>query len=228
MPLAKETKTMFITKQRNGLISPMSKLKKISNISEQEKQEYQKNTTIINWKHPEIIKLAKELFKNCTSEHDFILKSFEYVRDQIKHSWDYKENPVTCIASEVLEFKTGYCYAKSHLLAALLRTQKISTGFCYQRLSLNDNGAPYSLHGLNAVYLSGFGWYRIDARGNKQGVNAQFSPPNEHLAFTPIDKYEKDLPEIWSDPLPVVIDALIKYKNIKDLHANLPDIQLIT
>lgn len=33
---------MFITKQRNGLISPMSTLEKNLNISEQEKQEYLK------------------------------------------------------------------------------------------------------------------------------------------------------------------------------------------
>jgi len=206
----------------------MSKLEKIANISEREKQKYLKNNDIINWQHPEIITCSKEILKNCNSEHVFAMKAFEYVRDKIKHSWDYQKNPVTCVASEVLEFKTGYCYAKSHLLVALLRTQEIPTGFCYQRLSLNDNGAPYCLHGLNAVYLSEFGWYRIDARGNKKGVNAQFLPPNEYLAFTPIDKFEKNLPEIWSDPLPVVIDALRKYKTIKDLYVHLPDIQLVT
>jgi hypothetical protein len=26
-------------------------------------------------------------------------------------------------------------------------------------------------------FLKNHGWYRIDARGNKEGVNAQFSPP---------------------------------------------------
>jgi transglutaminase-like putative cysteine protease len=36
---------------------------------------------------------------------------------------------------------------------------------------------PFCLHGLNAVYLEDFGWYRIDARGNKTGVAAQFTPP---------------------------------------------------
>jgi len=113
-------------------------------------------------------------------------------------------------------------------LAALLRAQEIPTGFCYQRLSVNDNGAPYSLHGLNAVYLKEFGWYRIDARGNKKDVNAQFLPPRECLAFTPIDKLEKDLPEIWYEPLPVVVEALKKNKNTKQLHENLPDIQIVT
>jgi transglutaminase-like putative cysteine protease len=91
-------------------------------------------------------------------------------------------NPVTCRASEVLQHKTGYCFAKSHLLAALLRANQIPVGFCYQRLSIDDNGAPYSLHGFNAVYFPEVGWYRVDARGNKEGVTAQFTPPQEQLA----------------------------------------------
>ena len=37
--------------------------------------------------------------------------------------------------------------------------------------------SPYSLHGLNAVHLPDFGWYRIDARGNRTGIHAQFDPP---------------------------------------------------
>ncbi|MFW8602451.1 transglutaminase-like domain-containing protein [Desulfobacterota bacterium M19] len=193
-----------------------------------EKQKYLENTNIINWQHPTIIECSKKIFSECNSEQGYISQAFEYVRDKIKHSWDFQKNPVTCTASEVLEFKTGYCYAKSHLLAALLRARNIPAGFCYQRLSFNDNGAPYCLHGLNAVYLPQYGWYRIDARGNKKGVNAQFSPPNECLAFTPVDKLERDLPEIWSAPLPVVVEALEQYKNIKELHENLPDIQVVT
>jgi hypothetical protein len=41
----------------------------------------------------------------------------------------------------------------------------------------------FCLHGLNAIYLKNFGWYRVDARGDKEGVNAQFNPPYEKLAF---------------------------------------------
>nr|WP_320193052.1 transglutaminase family protein [uncultured Desulfobacter sp.] len=67
----------------------------------------------------------------------------------------------------VLKYKTGYCYAKSHLLAALLRACNIPAGLCYQRLTIANNKAPFCLHGLNAVYLQRHGWYRIDSRGNK-------------------------------------------------------------
>lgn len=129
-------------------------------------------------------------------------------------------------SSDVLRFKTGYCYAKSHLLAALLRANGIAAGLCYQRLSLHGSGAPFCLLGLNAVWLKDFGWYRIDARGNKPGVDAQFQPPHEALAFGTNAPGERDLPEIWAEPLPVIVDALERYDSVDQVLANLPDVEL--
>lgn len=122
---------------------------------------------------------------------------------------------------------TGYCYAKSHLLAALLRANGIPAGLCYQRLSLPGHGAPYCLHGLNAVYLRELGWYRLDARGNKPGIAAQFTPPIEALAFSAREALERDLPEVWDHPLPVVLACLTKYDTYDQVLANLPDIELL-
>lgn len=170
---------------------------------------------------------ASRIATQAGSELDLVRQCFEFVRDEIRHSSDFKLNPVTCKASDVLLHRTGYCYAKSHLLAALLRANGIPTGLCYQRLSVGDGGAPYCLHGLNAVYLSDFGWYRIDARGNKPGVNAQFHPPTEALAFPIREPQERDLPEIWAEPLSVVTQALERYDTYDQVLANLPDIELI-
>ena len=122
----------------------------------------------------------------------------------------------------------GYCYAKSLLLTALLRANGIAAGLCYQRLTIRDNKPPFCLHGLNAVYLSGIGWYRMDARGNKAGVEAEFCPPMEKLAFPIISKGEMDLPEIWPEPLDVVIKVLEKNLTYLDVANNLPDITLFT
>lgn len=177
--------------------------------------------------HPDIIQRAAELVRNCNSEEACVKACFEFVRDDIKHSWDYKLNPVTCKASDVLKHRTGYCYAKSHLLAALLRSLDIPAGLCYQRLSVGEEGEPYCLHGLNAVYLQRYGWYRIDARGNKANVNAQFEPPLEQLAFPIKDANERDLPEIWSEPLPVIVNTLTRYSTVEEVASNLPDIELI-
>lgn len=185
------------------------------------------STDYINWQHPAVYAKAHELAAGTTDHTEITRRCFEFVRDEIRHSWDYRQNPVTCAASDVLTHATGYCYAKSHLLAALLRANGIPAGLCYQRLSLNDNGAPYCLHGLNAVWLPEFGWYRIDARGNKPGVDAQFCPPVEQLAFPTNDKLEADLPEIWPEPLPVVVKALTGYATVEDVFDNLPDVELL-
>ena len=190
-------------------------------------QQYLQSSLYIDWHHAEVETLAISLAQGAESEEAIVKKCFEWVRDNIKHSKDYQLNPITCKASDVLKYGTGYCYAKSHLLAALLRANQIPAGLCYQRLSVNDDGAPYCLHGLNAVFLKNYGWYRLDPRGNKSGVDAQFMPPVEKLAFPVRLAEEAGLPEIWASPLPEVISVLETYDTYQSVHDNLPDIALI-
>lgn len=189
-------------------------------------QVYLQTSVVLDWQSRTIVDLAHHLASQQSSDAAVAKNCFEWVRDNIKHSWDFKLDPVTCTASEVLQHKTGYCFAKSHLLAALLRANGIPAGLCYQRLSVEGNGAPYCLHGLNAVYLQEFGWYRIDARGNKENVDAQFNPPLERLAFKTTDKLEKDFAEIWPEPLPVILDTLQNNSSYRDVYLNLPDCDL--
>ncbi|MBT9314809.1 transglutaminase-like domain-containing protein [Leptothoe spongobia] len=187
---------------------------------------YLQTTDIIDWQHPAILDLAKTLAANHEGSTEIAKACFRWVRDEIYHSFDYQLNPITCQASDVLQSRTGYCYAKSHLLAALLRANGIPAGFCYQRLSINDQGAPYCLHGLSAVYLPEIGWYRMDARGNRQGVDARFRPPQEQLAFQLKLTEEVDFPAILSEPLALVIKALHTYQTWDNLLKNLPDVSL--
>ncbi len=112
-------------------------------------------------------------------------------------------------------------------MAALLRANGIPAGLCYQRLTIDDEQPPFCLHGLNAVYLDQYGWFRVDARGNNAKVQAEFSPPVEQLAFSVVVDGEADLPEIWPEPLPVIVQALERGKNYLDVGENLPDIELI-
>lgn len=171
-----------------------------------------------------IIAQATELAGTNLADEEIAKRCFEFVRDTIKHSWDYRMNPVTCKASDVLIHGTGYCYAKSHLLAALLRANHIPAGLCYQRLTLETNGPPYCLHGLNAVYLKQHDWYRIDARGNKPGVEADFCPPSEKLAFPIVDDLERDIPGIRAEPLPEVVKALTENATVELVYQHLPDL----
>ncbi|HJV02397.1 MAG TPA: transglutaminase family protein [Burkholderiaceae bacterium] len=190
-------------------------------------QTYLAASTYIDFDHPDVAAKAAALAEGATEALTVAQRCFEFVRDEIRHSADYQLNPVTCKASDVLRHRTGYCYAKSHLLAALLRANGIPAGLCYQRLTVGTDGAPYCLHGLNAVHLPQFGWYRIDARGNKPGVDARFSPPTEALAFAVRPPMERDLPEIWAEPLPVVIHALETHTTYDQVLTNLPDVALL-
>jgi transglutaminase-like putative cysteine protease len=186
-------------------------------------EQFLRATDVIDWTHPAVSYKARELAEGTTDIHEIVRRCFEWVRDSIQHSVDFQRNPVTCSASAVLASGTGYCYAKSHLLAALLRANRIPAGFCYQRLSMDEAGAYYGLHGLNAVHLPEFGWYRVDSRGNKPGISAQFAPPAEQLAFRLSFSGERDFPEILPDPLPVVVNALRKFSTWDVLYKNLPD-----
>ena len=148
--------------------------------------------------------------------------AFEFARDEIQHSFDSEASKVVSInAEETLKEKEGICFAKSHVLASLLRGMHIPTGFCYQRK--NNPKAGYVLHGLNAIYLEDTGWFRVDPRGNKQGIDSQFSTEVEQLAY-PIDtsKGEVDYPNVFAEPLPQVITAMQNSKNVDDLFYKRP------
>lgn len=195
-------------------------------MNEPSRDSYLASTEFIDWKDHDVAVKASQLAENAHGPERLTKACYDFVRDEIKHSADYGLGPVTCKASDVLKYGTGYCYAKSHLLAALLRANGIPSGLCYQRLTIRDDKPPFSLHGLNAVYLPDHGWYRLDARGNKKGVSAEFCPPIEKLAFPIVTKGEVDLPEIWSEPRPAVVDVLTHYTNYVEVDANLPDIDV--
>ena len=187
---------------------------------------YLKVDDVIDYNDKYIIQLADILFKNANNELDFIKIAYEFVRDNISHSADINEDEITCSASEVLKAGHGICFAKAHLLAALLRCKSIPTGFCYQKLILDDETAPVLIyHGLNGVYIKELEkWIRLDARGNKEGVNAQFSIENEQLAF-PIrcEMGEVDGFVVYPEPNIKVLERLRGSKTRTKLWNNLPD-----
>lgn len=192
-------------------------------------------STYIDLAHPLIQQQAATLAAGCVTPADIVSRCFSFVRDEIRHSGDYQragqpapaDNPLTCKASDTLRYRTGFCYSKSHLLAALLRANGVPTGLCYQRLTVDEVGPPFCLHGLNAVWLAEHGWYRLDARGNKPGIDAAFTPPVEQLAFAIRVPGEADLPEIWAEPLPMIVAALTSGQTVAAMLDDFPDIPLI-
>ena len=187
--------------------------------------EYLKHDNVIDYDNESIIELADRLFQKADDELDFIKKAYEFVRDNISHSADINEDIITCAASEVLKAGHGICFAKSHLLAALLRCKSVLAGFCYQKIILDDETAHVLVyHGLNGVYIKDCKkWIRLDSRGNKTGVNAQFSLETEQLAY-PIrpNMGEEDNITIYSDPDIKILEKLRKNKTRTELWNDLP------
>ncbi len=202
--------------------------------------EYLEVSQYINHNHIKIVYLSnyfmETIMKDQTEgramtyldpEIEYAFRAFEFVRDQISHSNDAGRKELCLRASDVLDKRTGLCFGKSHLLCALLRAAGIPAGLCYQYLRLDENNdeSPLILHGLNAIYFESLGkWIRVDARGNKEGVDAQFSIEEEKLAF-PVRPGlgETDLPFIFPRPDFGVIGKLLLCKTAQEAMANLPD-----
>jgi transglutaminase-like putative cysteine protease len=149
--------------------------------------------------------LAARLRAEHPDAASFSRAAYEWVRDCISHSVDVQDPRVTVTATEVLRAGVGLCFAKSHLLVAVLRNQGIPAGLCYQRLA---DGEGFALHGLVAVHLGGV-WHRLDPRGNREAINAQFNLATEQLAWI-VDPAigEVDYPTVFATPSPAVIAAL--------------------
>ena len=175
-------------------------------------EDYLRSSDIIDFEVNSIQQIAAILSMDIQLDVELADKVYCFVRDQINHSVDIQGTIVTCKASEVLKYRQGLCFAKAHLLAAILRYLKIPTGFCYQGLKLNDG---IILHGLNAIYLKSIDKrVRVDARGNKMNIKAEFSIIAEKLAYEiKMEAGEFDNPVIYSEPDRNVLDALMKYAN---------------
>lgn len=149
------------------------------------------------------------------------------VRDEIKHTRDYKLNDVVFKASDVLQKKTALCYGKANLLCALLRACNIPAGIGYQYLRLDDNDpeSPLILHALNFVYLNAAGgWIRIDARGNREDLKSDMYLDHEELPFKVNPSIgECDVPFIYAATDIGVTAKIRMYNELDALWEDLPN-----
>ena len=187
-------------------------------------EDYLLSTAVIDADHPSVVAEARRLTASCQGDVAIVRRLFEFVRDEVSHTCDVGGRSVTCIASEVLAQRTGICFAKSHLLAALLRAVGVPAGFVYQQLRQGPPATGFVLHGLNGAYLASVGrWVRFDARGNKPGVDAQFDLDCERLAFpTATERGERIDPAIYPAPNARIVAALSQCDKLEDVWARLP------
>ncbi len=181
-------------------------------------------THYINFSALNIRAKAAELFWNTAESVDKARIAYEYVRDEIPHMFDINAMTITAKASDVLEYKTGICHAKSNLLAALLRSQGIPTGFCFQHITLmDDDSKGYCVHCYNAVLLNDH-WVKMDARGNKKGISAQFSLYEPILAFPCRPQYQEyHWPGIYAKPHAETMAMLGRADSLEYILENIPN-----
>ena len=183
-------------------------------------------TEYVDYHDPSIQALAETLRKEYQDELTLIKETYYYVRDQIHHSWDVQDTRVTVSASDALREGVGICWAKANLLAALLRANGIPAGFSYQRLTLGDTpDTGYCIHALNTIYVSSLDkWIRLDARGNKEGIQAEFSTGEEILAFPIRSEGEVDYRDNHARPDPALMKVLKDSTDALDMYLHhLPD-----
>jgi transglutaminase-like putative cysteine protease len=169
------------------------------------KESYLRHSDVVDYDDVTVRQLAGSVAGG--SDVDVLQAAFELVRDRFPHSFDAgAEAGIACSAPDVVRLGHGLCYAKSHLLAAILRCNGIPTGFCYQRMKSEQGG--FVLHGFNAVCV-GDRWVRIDARGNNERVHVTFDLEGDMLAY-PVDERagECEYPVVFSKPDAGLLKAL--------------------
>ena len=183
-------------------------------------EEYLTETPSIDYMNPHIQEKVIEL-KNQSNDddEDYIKRCYMFVRDEIPHSWDIGTNIVSKTASETLINKTGICWVKSCLFAALLRANGIPSGITYQLLTISeDDSEGHMVHALNTVFIKNK-WIKLDARGNNENVHAEFSLDKDQLAFQVREEFgEIDYNNNDVDLDEKLVNALAQTENLFEIN----------
>jgi transglutaminase-like putative cysteine protease len=187
-------------------------------------QGYLEDTITIDWQTPPVMEKSRALCDGCADDVAKARAVYAFVRDGIVHTADAGRDELPCRASQVLAAGTGIGFSKSHLLAALLRAAGVPTGFCYQVLRLPSPQDGTALYGYNGVYLSSRKrWIALDARGNKPGLDAQFSLDEPRLAVTADPtRGEWRYPLIYTRPAQIVVDLLSRNASLARIAEHVP------
>src|SRR5690625_6999203 len=90
-----------------------------------ELNEYLTELNAVDYSNPVIQEKTSELFNSSQTDIEKVKIAFQFVRDEIHHSWDIQGTQVTCNASEVRsEEHTSELQSRGHLVCRLLLEKK--------------------------------------------------------------------------------------------------------
>jgi hypothetical protein len=187
---------------------------------------YLESTELVDYDHASVRRLASRLIPDSGSDTDKVRAVFEYMQASTPHSINAGLPEVARRASDVVRLGHGICYAKANLFAALMRSQGIPTGFCYEKYRIDGTpGSKFVLHCLNAVYLGEYDcWVRIDVRTVDEGFDPAFRPGEDSGIFHADPTMgEEEYPWIYVRPVPSTVEALMKSRDTLELHDKLPE-----
>lgn len=185
--------------------------------------DYLECSDIIDHNHPLVQDAAEQLTYGLKDNLSKARAIYDFVKNQIFHSFKINATSVTKKASEVLDKGHGTSYAKAHLLAALMRASDIPAGFCYQ-LRYDEETEQIAVHGFNSVYIKELGkWIRLDASCHLDDDEWHFDPSHESPELT-IDKSigEHDDFTVYLTPSKRVVKALSTSETLDELRDRLP------
>jgi len=174
---------------------------------------------VINCTNAEIRTLARTVTVSDTDDIERTRTLYTWVRDTIAHSVDSGQGDLIWNAADVLAAGHALCFGKAHLFVALCRALGIPAGLCYQRVRREDGS--WVLHGLAAVYLEQPGkWVRLDPRGNKPGIFADFSIESDAIAYEPSYDGEWLDQHVYPEPWQEVSHLVVLSSNVQEFIKN--------
>ncbi len=188
-----------------------------------ERSRYLEDTIVIDWQTPKVFEKARALGAHAAGEFQRIRAAFIFVRDEVDDSLLGGDDVLTCNASHVLREGTGLSYAKSHLLAALLRARGTPAGFGYQRLCDAETRSGFALHGFVGAWLGeGEEWVALDPCAESVELADDFLARPPLFARVP-DAEESTFPSLFARPLKHVLDLLDRGDSLARVRRYLPD-----
>lgn len=182
-------------------------------------------SAVVDWQTPRVFEQARALAAPCEEDAERVQRAFAFVRDEIATP-DSDASPVACSAGQVLRQGAALSFARSHLLAALLRAVGLPAGFLYQRVRSGDQQPRLVLYGLAAVRLEER-WVPLDAGGDSPlegSRRIELDPAAPELSHPRGSEHgEVLLPTLFSKPSRRVLDLLQRTPDVAAVLAHRPD-----
>ena len=118
-----------------------------------------------------------------------------------------------------LKIKLEYA-GQNHVFSQTSKSKSNPIGISYQLFTRADDASEgYMIHALNTVHIKDLNkWIRLDARGNKENINAYFSLDEEHLAYSIRSEFgEIDYHDNHADLDERLVNILMESESIQEI-----------